>query len=94
MEIIIGIQVCLLYLNEDNVLIVPNHEKNKDYYENPSLKYSRDLTLSLRKMVERVSFSAKPKQKVVYPIEEHVLWCLIIKGREIITRIQFVLFDR
>ena len=26
----------IMYQNEENMFMVPNHRKNKDYYENPS----------------------------------------------------------
>ena len=32
----------IMYPNEENVVMVPNHEYNGDYYENPSLFYLMD----------------------------------------------------
>ena len=31
-----------MYANEENMIVMPNHKKNKDYYENPSLSYLID----------------------------------------------------
>ena len=34
--------VNIIYPNKENVLMVPNHEKNEDYYVNPSLSQLKD----------------------------------------------------
>ena len=33
----------VIYPNEENVLMVPNHEKEEDYYVNPSLSKMKDV---------------------------------------------------
>ena len=48
--------------NKEYMFIMPNHEKNKDYHENPSLPHLR-MTLILRKTVERKTLYAKPKHQ-------------------------------
>ena len=35
----------MLYHNEENVFIAPNHQENGDYYENPSLSHLMDELL-------------------------------------------------
>ena len=35
----------IIYPNEENVFMVPGHEKNRDYYKNPSLPLSMDKLL-------------------------------------------------
>ena len=32
----------IMYTNEENMVVMPNHENNGDYYENPSLPYLMD----------------------------------------------------
>ena len=32
----------IIYPNEENMVMVPNHEKNGDYYVNPCLSQSKD----------------------------------------------------
>ena len=32
----------IMYLNEEKQFVMPNHKKNREYYENPSLLHLRD----------------------------------------------------
>ena len=49
----------IVYPDEENAFMVPNHEKKGDYYANPSLSiWKTNLNL---KMVKKDAFLMKPK---------------------------------
>ena len=50
--------------NEKYVFIVPNHQMNRDYYENPSFPYLMNQ-LSLNGKGKKKNFTAKPKHQHV-----------------------------
>ena len=63
----------IIYPNEENVFVVPNHEKKGDYYVNPC---QSQLKIELRiKNGKKRSFSYETKSsKSVIPMRRKFLW--------------------
>ena len=51
----------ITYLNDEDVIKVLNHNKNEDYYENPSLSHLTNF--DYRKNGREKAFLAKPKHQ-------------------------------
>ena len=64
----------IVYPIKENVFIGPNHERNRDYHENPSLSHLR-RTLILRKMEAIKPFLAKPKYQNHVSQWEECVYC-------------------
>ena len=77
------------------MFIVPSHEKNGDYYENPCLSHLINKTLILRKLVEKKLFIWNQRIKyLVSKWRENVYNAKSQKDWRLLQESKFVLFDR
>ena len=77
----------IIYPNEGVQFMVPDHEKNGDYYENPHLSHCWTCFTSKENGRKRsFSFETKPLMSFI-PMSGTSLQCPILKKKEIISRI-------
>ena len=62
-----------MYNNEENMVVMPNHEQNGDYYENPSLPHLMDELWLLGKWQSEKLFLSSQSTDVMYPNEEKMI---------------------
>ena len=79
-----------MYPNKENVFIVPKHQKNGDYYENPSLSHLRYEFWFLGKWRDEKLLIAKTLISYIL-MRKMCLWCPVTKRMEIIMRIHVCL---
>ena len=78
----------MVYLNVVNMIVVPNHKKNGDYYKNPSLTYfTNELWLQEKWSNKKLLLEIKCVN-IMYPNVENMIVVPITKRMEIITSIQ------
>ena len=81
----------IMYPNKENMIVIPNNKRNKDYYENPSLSDLMD-EFWLRKMLERELFLPNQSTNIIYPNKENMIVVPNHKKKmKIITTIQVCL---
>ena len=84
-------RINIIYPNEENMFMVPNHNNNEDYYENPCLPY---LTVKFdsKKNGRKKIFSCKTKTSTSYIlIRWTCLWWPITEEMKIIMSIHVYL---
>ena len=62
----------IVYPNEKNLYLVPNHKKNRDYYNNPHLIHLMDELWLLGKLREKEHLMQNQSINIVYPKRENV----------------------
>ena len=83
-----------MYPNGENMIVVPNHNKNEDYDENPSLAPLKDEHLLYKKSCKEKLFLQIQSINIVYHKEKTMIFVPITKGVKIIMSIQVCLILR
>ena len=66
----------IMYINDENLFMVPNHKKNKDYYANPFLSYLMDKLWFSGKMAEEMLLVWNQSIDIMYPNDENMFMVL------------------
>ena len=59
--------------NVENMIIVPDHKRNGEYYKNPSLAHFTDELLLLGKLWKENLFLQNQSINIVYPNKENMI---------------------